>query len=1090
MDSCAYDADNDLDSDNVCGNVDSCPADAENDADSDALCLHSDSCPHDAFQDEDSDFVCGNVDSCASDGHNDRDSDAICGDLDSCPADWQNDADSDLLCGNADSCQHDEENDVDSDSVCGDIDSCAVDFRNDADSDSVCGDVDSCADDPENDVDSDSFCVGVDSCPYDAENDADADNSCNSLDSCPYDEFNDADGDNICDDAGSFLKNVDDYLAAVDAASAQAKDDSDIDALQRLQDLMDAFCLRLMAGNFTGPNATSLGAEQLDNFAFSCSLPDPLDGGFSVESETGVGLVVTGATGDGTSVNIFVSEGGDDNATLLSNVVGITVSSGENATGVAALEDVDSGIQISISLGSDNSDNSTANDDTLGLRRRVSCRFYNRESGEWDSTGVFLRGIGVEAAPTTVDGITAAAICVTTHLTLFTVADSGKETSLVEGKVQLVSQRFRALSDVDLFDSNTEFDPLVTALFGSITAIFIVIVSVAKTTGRKDAIYEARLVFAQYGRLARPTVIGGDEFEAILRGWLPGCTVLGMVFLQILSVSPYLALFFRWTHENIVFTAADKAYVLYAALLSTFLVQAFFLETDQASKGFGDIMTNVFVGAAVANTILFPVQYLLPFMIANVNSFTTNTTVPRSLAQQQAKVMMKRLGCVSKRTLQLEEAQQANQTRQLRVLAVLQTWWDRTIDTRLQLQNQSDISRPSATWSVKLFSKASSLAKRVKVKAQAWEQLRHVPKILRFLNCRIPLPSRAEIRGQAAEQSDLEARAEALAAANAMQANSTATKVMERFQCGIRQQQLRRRRIRLIEFDSWERDCRRERTILLVINTTFLGILSLFTMMICILLSAAFNPEQCLQWVAAVAQSIAMQIVVTAPLVGVVVLTFKMVGAWVLVRANRAAKLKARKKQLRLRSAALAVRKAMLLRKLKTLSPKVSVSVRKRLDSDILETAAMEAAVQRAQIKTDESHLTGWSRSRTRSRSDSGGLAAILPLSKRLGAAFKRRVRPVRKVVFNDMDDMAVGSLDGVPIELSARAAEGSIATDVTFDKKERRALKLASMRRRARSRRLKKQCDSDSAVADDGTLGKTLAGFENVRQGICNVSY
>ena len=81
------------------------------------------------------------------------------------------------------------------------------------------------------------------------------------------------------------------------------------------------------------------------------------------------------------------------------------------------------------------------------------------------------------------------------------------------------------------------------------------------------------LCILRYGRLARPTVIGGDEFEAILRGWLPGCTVLGMVFLQILSVSPYLALFFRWTHENIVFTAADKAYVLYAALLSTFLVQ-------------------------------------------------------------------------------------------------------------------------------------------------------------------------------------------------------------------------------------------------------------------------------------------------------------------------------------------------------------------------------------------------------------------------------------------------------------------------------------------------------------------------------------
>ncbi len=33
MDSCAYDRENDADSDRVCGDVDSCTSDAENDAD-------------------------------------------------------------------------------------------------------------------------------------------------------------------------------------------------------------------------------------------------------------------------------------------------------------------------------------------------------------------------------------------------------------------------------------------------------------------------------------------------------------------------------------------------------------------------------------------------------------------------------------------------------------------------------------------------------------------------------------------------------------------------------------------------------------------------------------------------------------------------------------------------------------------------------------------------------------------------------------------------------------------------------------------------------------------------------------------------
>ena len=47
----------------------------------------------------------------------------------------------------------------------------------------------------------------------------------------------------------------------------------------------------------------------------------------------------------------------------------------------------------------------------------------------------------------------------------------------------------------------------------------------------------------------------------------------------------------------------------YAAVLSTFLVQAFSFDSDpDADKSFGTILTNVFVGAIMANVLLFPVQ--------------------------------------------------------------------------------------------------------------------------------------------------------------------------------------------------------------------------------------------------------------------------------------------------------------------------------------------------------------------------------------------------------------------------------------------------------------------------------------------------
>lgn len=80
-----------------------------------------------------------------------------------------------------------------------------------------------------------------------------------------------------------------------------------------------------------------------------------------------------------------------------------------------------------------------------------------------------------------------------------------------------------------------------------------------------------------------------------------------------------------------VFTQADKAFMLYAAFLSTFLVQAFIADLDPSAQSisvtsnvsgssgvegtssggnFGTLSLNVLIGALFANVFLFPVKYV------------------------------------------------------------------------------------------------------------------------------------------------------------------------------------------------------------------------------------------------------------------------------------------------------------------------------------------------------------------------------------------------------------------------------------------------------------------------------------------------
>ena len=165
-------------------------------------------------------------------------------------------------------------------------------------------------------------------------------------------------------------------------------------------------------------------------------------------------------------------------------------------------------------------------------------------------------------------------------------------------------------------------------MLATVTAIFLVIIAIAKTRKPSNAVFVARNQFIQDGYLARPSVMRSIEIEAVLRGWLAPRVVAMLFFTTVSTSNSFVGLLFRWAHEHLVFTQADKAFLLYNAILSTFFVQAFLADVDPESSStgpssnssdttlatwesdLGSLVMKVLVGAFVANLFLFPIKYV------------------------------------------------------------------------------------------------------------------------------------------------------------------------------------------------------------------------------------------------------------------------------------------------------------------------------------------------------------------------------------------------------------------------------------------------------------------------------------------------
>jgi len=267
-----------------------------------------------------------------------------------------------------------------------------------------------------------------------------------------------------------------------------------------------------------------------------------------------------------------------------------------------------------------------------------------------------------------------------------------------------------------------------------------------------------------------------------------------------------------------------------------------------------------------------------------VHSFTTHTAVARGLVQIRINALKRKLRCVSRQQLQEEHAKRRATAQEFRVLHIVRQWWQWAKVTRAEKLQEDTGTSPQLR--VSTIQKMVALAKRVKAKAAKWTSIRYVSKELRFLVWRIPLPSRAMVRGRG--HTEVSSAKENRVLQSSVAANSDTMRIVRRFQMHVIDQHLRRRRIRLIEFEAWLRDCKHYRWILTAINAAFLGVLASFTMVICVLLSAAFTDDLCMAWGKAVGQSILMQTLVTGPLLGSTVLGFKLLASWILLRSRKA----------------------------------------------------------------------------------------------------------------------------------------------------------------------------------------------------------
>lgn len=189
---------------------------------------------------------------------------------------------------------------------------------------------------------------------------------------------------------------------------------------------------------------------------------------------------------------------------LLSSVKGITVTTSDGNQ-LQEAEGLGNGISISMTLSS--TTKSSKNEPPMSsLCKTISCKYFDDERSKWEERGIILRGMHIALNSSIV------AICLSSHLTLFTIENDHDALKAVEESINSLSQRLTRIGSTDLLDDNTHINWPVLTIFAVCTVLTIIIASLSKCRHQKDALKVARKIFVQEGILRKPSVIGSLEY--------------------------------------------------------------------------------------------------------------------------------------------------------------------------------------------------------------------------------------------------------------------------------------------------------------------------------------------------------------------------------------------------------------------------------------------------------------------------------------------------------------------------------------------------------------------------------------------------
>ena len=621
---------------------------------------------------------------------------------------------------------------------------------------------------------------------------------------------------------GVFAKAVDLYGVVV------AAEPDPMDGLAELDAFLTSVCVANEAGDVPDGETTMF---EEHSYSLSCASTEAL-----VSVHTDAATFVVAVDGLSTAaVSTWKSAANWTNGTAsLSDVFGVHVL-GDGFDGDAV--DVDDTRTLKLELHGERGE-------LDAVRKAMSCKYYDETHGVWSVRGVVLRGLELDAGfgdsgdSGDSDGFGVRAICASSHLTLFSIGDESEAARIVENKILSFAGRVEGMNRVDLLSDATGVNWWVLGVFVGITACFVVVGVVAKVRGRKTAVDRGRSVFQQDGQLSKPNTMGSREFEAVLRKWISGCAAAKLMLLEVLTSNSVLGLLFHWDHEAVVFGRADKAVVLFGAILMTFVSSAFLFDPNESVSPDPVVqLWSALVAAALANVLLLPVQHFLPFMVSNVNSLTTFSPMPLPLLKRE----LRRRSCWKPR-----ERQKSTVEIQSRVLL---HWVGLTWDCGRGQEQQRRLRHPPPS-----------------------HERIHVATKLHFANCEVKVPSAVVVDHGSMDLSRID---------------DGVVGGVVRFQQLLRSTLAWKQHTRRVEFDAWYKDLRHHRHVLARLSAVVLLVLAMFTLAICLLLSGTFDDDETVLWVVDVAQSLVVQIFVTDPAVTLLLIFLKLLISWMLYKSGK-----------------------------------------------------------------------------------------------------------------------------------------------------------------------------------------------------------